>query len=476
MQDEPPNDDINESDSNDSAANDALAKLPPAVPFPIDALPRALRDYVSERAESMCCPPDFIAVTLLTCAGAAIGTSVQLQIKSDWYEWPLLFTAIVGPSGSKKTPAKSVAIRFTTDKAIEYHALHQEALKKYQIDMARYNAADTDSDSTIEKPKRPTLPRTWLCDSTMEAIAKRLQENPRGLVLLRDELPSLVLSINQYRGGRGADLQNFLSLWSCDRLTIDRKGEPDPIVLNQPFLAVTGGIQPGLLPKVFGGDRLYDGFTPRFLFTHPEVLPHRSSDSELRDATLYAAKGVFDTLFLLSPSDAYAIVPIPQTVRLSKEAYDLFRDWADAIGAQTDELAEDDPFRATLTKMAGQLGRIALILHCARWASHEFEGFNELTTDTMKSAIVLADYFVAHARRVWAQLTESREDSQIRRVLAWMRKQKRPVTRREVQRSGVAGFKNALQVDVLMQHLVDCGLVEVNEIGRTKRYSIRRAD
>ena len=461
------------------------ATLPPAVPFPVTVLPSAFRDLVVEGAQAIGCPPEYIAVPLLASAGAAIGTAVRLQIKPQWYEWPLLYTAIVGPSGTKKTPAKNLATRFTMDQGLEHSASHQQNLEDFDGLMAEYQRAvdehrKTKNKSSLlplpEKPTRPILKRAWIADATIEALSLRLQQNPRGLVLIRDELASLSFSLNQYRGGRGADLQFFLSVWSCDPVTIDRKHEVDPTVLHQPFLAIVGGIQPGLLPKVFGRDRLFDGFTPRFLFADPEVLPQRSSEFVVSQETIEQVQRVYAALYKIVHRNPYALVPQPHLVRLSDEGRKVFAAWEDMINVRLDKLSEDDPFRAPLAKMPGQLARLALILHVSRWAAGEFDDLGQLDGVTMQAAIRLADYFVAHARRVWQRLMESQEDSKMRQVVNWLRRIKRPVTQREVLRAGVAGLRSAAEAGAMLNRMVDCGLVEPVETGRTARFALKQTE
>jgi hypothetical protein len=70
-----------------------------------------------------------------------------------------------------------------------------------------------------------------------------LTENPRGVVLVRDELAGWVLAMNQYReGGKGADQQFWLSAWSGANVTVDRKGThaAGPLRVRHPFVGVVG--------------------------------------------------------------------------------------------------------------------------------------------------------------------------------------------------------------------------------------------
>src|SRR6516225_1437414 len=85
-----------------------LAEIPAALHFPVDVLPARLRGFVNDAAAALACPEDYVAVPLVTLAGAAIGASRPLSIKDTWRERPCLYTAIVAPPGSTKTPALSL--------------------------------------------------------------------------------------------------------------------------------------------------------------------------------------------------------------------------------------------------------------------------------------------------------------------------------------------------------------------------------
>jgi hypothetical protein len=461
------------------------AALPAAAPFPVAALPSAFRAYVTEGAASLGCPPDYIAVPLLACAGAAIGTTTRLQIKSGWYECPLLYAAIIAPSGSKKTPALDLAVQFTQDKGTAHNLDHQQALENYERILAEYqvfkeamrrNRDKSQIPDLPDKPTRPVLKRTWIADATVEAQAQRLQQNPRGLALIRDELASLLLSLNQYRSGRGADLQFFLSTWSCNPTAVDRKQDVDPLILNRPFLAIVGGIQPAVLVRVFGGDRLYDGFTPRFLVSDPELMPQRSSEATIGEDSLQRAQACFEALYRICPADPYAIIPEPQLVRLTPEARARFVEWENRLGEELDLLSADDPFRAALSKLIAYVARLALIIHVCDWASGAHGHFGELNEETMKSAVRIAEYFLAHARRVWRRLVESADDSRIRQIANWIHRKNRPVTARDILRGRVAGLKSTKETEEILKQMVECGLLDSLQESRRVLYTLRRGE
>src|SRR5690242_12562593 len=70
-----------------SRADDPFFVTPQGIevlPFPLEALPTAVKDFVDETARALHCPPDFVAIPALVSAGAAIGGSCELELKRRW--------------------------------------------------------------------------------------------------------------------------------------------------------------------------------------------------------------------------------------------------------------------------------------------------------------------------------------------------------------------------------------------------------
>src|SRR5216683_4810656 len=76
-----------------------LAESGPIESWPNEVVPKPLADFVFNTAGAISCPHDYVGVPFLGLAGAAIGA------RRGWRERPALYTAIVGPPGSAKTPA-----------------------------------------------------------------------------------------------------------------------------------------------------------------------------------------------------------------------------------------------------------------------------------------------------------------------------------------------------------------------------------
>ncbi len=147
---------------------------------------------------------DFVAVGTLVVLGAALGTRRVVQVKKDWIEAPCLWVAIVGRPGDAKSPALDQALFPVREAEAEAYLAYQRELKTWE---------DWD-DGGGPRPDRPVRDRFAVSDVTVEKLALVLQENPRGVLLHRDEFGGWIRSMNLYRGGRGADVENFNSIWS----------------------------------------------------------------------------------------------------------------------------------------------------------------------------------------------------------------------------------------------------------------------
>jgi hypothetical protein len=79
-------------------------------PFPLSVLPVKLLEFVTEAANAIKWPPDYIAVPMLAVLGTAIGTRRQIKIIDGWLEPAILWTAVVGDTGSAKSPALQMAV------------------------------------------------------------------------------------------------------------------------------------------------------------------------------------------------------------------------------------------------------------------------------------------------------------------------------------------------------------------------------
>ena len=193
-----------------SAARPAIS-VEPFRPFPVDALPGPLDSFVDAASRAMVCDSSYVALPALVAMAAAIGSTRRIVLKRGWSEPAILWAALVGESGTTKTPPfKAVMrpIRNLQGKALQLHAEemqdHKAATLRHERDLARWKRAKGDDDPP-EAPEQPKAVRYIVSDTTVEALAPLLLENSRGLLLARDELAGWIGSFDRYAQGRGGD-------------------------------------------------------------------------------------------------------------------------------------------------------------------------------------------------------------------------------------------------------------------------------
>jgi DNA primase len=78
--------------------------------FPLAVFPGPVAVYAGQMAESIGCPVDYVAMSVLTAVATAIGDSRSLHLGGNWFESARLYSCIIGPPGAAKTPALAAAV------------------------------------------------------------------------------------------------------------------------------------------------------------------------------------------------------------------------------------------------------------------------------------------------------------------------------------------------------------------------------
>jgi hypothetical protein len=416
-----------------------LSKVPPVLPFPLGVYPEPLQRFVREVAVALPCPEDYVAVPLLVIAGGAIGASRALAVKGSHVQRASLYAAVIGPPGSAKSPALELVAEPVHETADRLHATWEKALEEYEVNLERYEAAAKEwkkgggEDDPPEKPTKPTLVRLTVEDATAESLVPILKENPRGVVLVRDELIGWVTSMNQYReGGKGADQQFWLSAWSGATVTVDRKKTHDlgPLRVRHPFISVVGGLTPDKLPTLRGdGPRqraVQDGHLDRVLLSYPPEPAVAAENwlevSEGSSKQLHEVLDKLRSLRMLPVQEGGRVKAWrPFLVKLTGSGREAWQRFTEAHANERN--AEDFPshLAGPWSKLRGYAARMALIVHYLRWAGGEVDDADsEVGGESMDRAAQLIAYFKSHARKVYAILDADQRIADARHVLDWL--------------------------------------------------------
>ncbi len=184
-----------------------------------------------------------------------IGNARTIRIKRDWFEPCVVWTGIVGDSGTLKTPAVSAAVAPVYRLQRSLLQKHKDDLGDYEREKAsfeeRKKAKSADKEFTEQPPEKPTPARVVTGDITIECLAGLLADNPKGLLVCRDELGGWLASFSRYKSkAGGSDLPNWLELSRAGTIQVDRKtGDRPSLFVAHAAVSICGGIQPGALAR-----------------------------------------------------------------------------------------------------------------------------------------------------------------------------------------------------------------------------------
>ena len=134
----------------------------------VACLPSTIQGAVSDIAERLSCPVDYVATSVLVGAGALVGNRIGIlpkQYDDTWEVYPAFWGGIVGPPGSMKTPVLHETMKPLRHIEEQDSVAYAAALATYQANKKQYDrdlAAFKVGKLTIipvepQEPKKPRL-------------------------------------------------------------------------------------------------------------------------------------------------------------------------------------------------------------------------------------------------------------------------------------------------------------------------------
>lgn len=433
----------------------------PFVPFPVDQLPEPLRSLVVEGAVALQCDPVLIVLPVLSTIGSAIGNSRQLMLKDGWSVSSSLWTMFIAESGSVKTPAFRLAKEPL--EAIEESANDQFDAddERYESELAEYQAAKKQHAKHKEgdAPRVPTAPvpeRFIVKDTTLAALVEILRDNPRGLLVAVDELAGWFGSFNKHDNG-GGDAQHWLSIYSGESISVDRKGERNsrnimrPIKVYRPFVSITGAIQPGLWRTTLGPEHQASGMAARFMMAMPPRRGKVWSDAEVSQTTRSRYAALVQSLVTLDADVTETGRYKPKFIGMGRAAKKRFQEFFDRHNV--DHLNRNDALAAASSKIEEIPARLALLIHCVRFSNGD-TAKNQVDAESMAAAIVMADWFMNEAERIYGAMDGDAASQPLRDLADWIRLRGGTVRASDLV-SGRRQIKTVQQAETMLNRLVE---------------------
>ncbi len=366
-------------------------------PFPLDALPVELREIVDAVSDTTGADPAFAAIGALPVVAASIGATVTLRLKPGYAELPILWSVLIGRSGSAKSPTIRLLTGALHTLLADERRRYTDALKSYRIELlkhqkalARWKRSKGDGDPP-PPPEPPRERRVIARDVTTEKLIELLEANPRGLLLVADEMGHWHAAMGAYKsGGSGGDLSIWLQCYDGGAMSTDRKTTSSHSV-RRAAVSILTGVQPGILAALIGPRERAAGLLPRCLMAWPPHRVPRWTDRGLPpDVETHWAALLRDLMAVELAHDGE-----PVRVGFDRAAAALWSRWHDDTAARIEQ-ANDDEVAAGLSKSRAIAARMALVFACVR--SRGIPAC--VTLDDLSRALAVIDWATGEWRRV----------------------------------------------------------------------------
>lgn len=373
--------------------------------LPVDCLPQVLRTRAFDVSERVSCNPELAVFPGMCAINFAAGARVRVQLLQNDEEFlqpPIFYSFVALPSGTGKSPPRKAMFEPIQDIQNAEEKIYKEELEIWQ-----------------ELPKKgrgpaPTRKVSITTNVTSEGLIRALARNPQGVLVTPDELAGLLNGANQYKGGRGNDVETLMELYDGSAISSTRKSDEASDYLSATQVNVYGTIQPKVLPTLIREENVNSGLVARFgLAAYPKEINRvpvdRQPDVEARDnwqKLLRSLRQAFE-----------GDIEDKVVFRFESDAQPLIAEWRKKHLAELKKTPE--PFRAHLAKYQGLLARIALCFHLAKMFPLEPESKHShydgtevlqwnipadpISKETLREAMRFLDtYLKPHAQRLYA--------------------------------------------------------------------------
>jgi hypothetical protein len=413
-------------------------------------------------AEEMPTAPEFLFTSFLPVAASRLGTGAQIVVKpgAGFKQPAIIRTCLVAKSGDMKSPPQKVVIQALEELENEAREAYAEKVKTYESALRKWNK----SGEKGVKPEEPVCKRYILQNGSIESRIAIHAENPRGLLLYRDEWSAHLTGRNKYRQGKGDDAENELTEFDGGQLIKDVADASKRLHLAKTAISRTGTTQFSKLKELMGDHDDGVGEFGRWLFCVAACPPSYINLEDEKPLTLTPLlKDLYRNLELMPPQEYF----------LSEAAKGLYQKYHNSL-VDLGYSEQNPGIQIALPKLRSYFARFTLLLHCINQAlsgsvtkpATHIDGF------TVVAASELCSYFLAQLRVIYALNSPHEELSgRVLYLKTWFQG-KENVTARQILRTlnpYKKSSKQELQND--LQILLDAGYITQKNKGKAISYS-----
>jgi len=413
------------------------------------------------------------AVASLAILALCLQGKFIIEAKKDWLEPLNLYAVVVAnPAERKSAVLKHMAMPLVQYELkensklapiIEQNKMEKAVLENRRKILEAQFSKEKDSDAAqmreladeITKFKEIKQCRLFYDDITPQKLATVLSENGGKTAILSSEGGIFDILAGKYSNNT-PDIDIFLKAHSGDSIRVDRQGRQNEYI-NNPALTALIFTQPTVIENLMSNGIFRGrGLCARFLYSFPAstVGSRRFKSAPITDLTAGQYYDLIEKLLKVK-NDFLKIV------KLSEKAGLILQDFYEKIEPMLiDELADIADFAG---KFVGMTLRIAGILYLSDNTNYNSEDLI-LSESYMKSAIVISEYFLEHAKYAYQIMGSDEVTEQCKYILRLLRKSKpETVTVRDVMRT-CKRFKSVEDTLIPIMRLCEYGYLREAQI------------
>lgn len=400
-----------------------LSSHPRLPEFPVDALPPWLCRFVVQTTESFQVPAEFPALYALALISAAVCGKYLVHIREQW-EIPLtLYVLVAMPPGERKSPVHAYMTKPFQDwdfnnsvlratersraQALEQQtrALADAALADVKRSRGSDDFADL-SEAHVEASAKhaealeavPVDRRSLVEFVTPEALELAMHANGGKQAIISDEGAGVFTMTGRYSRFGGANLELLLKAYDGVRYTPGRVTRSAPPI-ERALLTIAFGIQPEAVKKaVASAPEIHDrGFVARFLVAmpSPRVGTRRVRTSPVSKSAETRYQNNLTLLLEIPDQVDHEGKPVAAVLKFSRKARAAMTEFQERMEDLMDPGAHPEHLIMWLAKLAGQVGRLAGLLHLADHVETSTPSL--IRSRTVLRAIRIVDCLIPHA-------------------------------------------------------------------------------
>ena len=469
--------------------------------FPIDALPKQLRDFAVEISQENQTPVDLAATAGLAVFSATLAKMVRVATRNGQSLPVNLFVANITQGslgeerviGEVRNPFEHVemsTVNLWRENITKRQCLRRQdknrlrRLERLGMDSTRSRDEALELAVKIESNPIPALPRLIIDDTTPGRLEKHLLEQNGKLAAFYGEGAILDLFTGTQSKRRMANREIFRRGHRGESFLVEQRGGTRALVDEAAITCQMAVPQSSIEGLQHHRSRRGRGVLDCFLFSMPKK---NVAKRKLKERESISPRAIEDYTHLILSGQRNKTA---YTLNLSNEARHRFQLFEEEVEEHLMRHPEEAIFRNWLDRLPEQTLRIAAVLHSMALFQPDIEQSprmeETISLETVERAVKIARYFIPHAEAALGTMHCHWDDATdgARYLLDWfMQDNVKSFTRREAHQRSRARFSAAWEIDAPLNELVRRGYIrpipddptEKKTAGRTasQRYEVQ---